>query len=329
MSYYFNAVTALVCALPLPVLANAQFDFYGVLDAEYTRQSGDVGSQQGAYLANAEFGVNIHAHPDAQIQLSALYEEDLDGVVTELELDEAHVSWQALDNERLRIQLGRSYVPFGEYETVMITDPLPQELAEMRKDAVLHVQTKQGKWQLGAAVFSADSEDADTGESFEVGAVAGVRYHGEVLGRSIDLGVNYLSNLAEADVFESAAVRRQIPAISIQRRGQWKQLQLRSESVFALKALQTGELDGAVSAEAKPSAHQSEVMWEAKQGHVIAAAWNRSNDAQALGLPKRTLGIAYRHQLNKHVSAALEWQEAEAYDSDKNRTLTTQLTYEF
>lgn len=59
----------------------------------------------------------------------------------DFEVDEATVSWHFLSNNKLDLSFGRQYLPFGSYETKMVSDPLTQILGDIRGEEVFKINT--------------------------------------------------------------------------------------------------------------------------------------------------------------------------------------------
>ena len=59
----------------------------------------------------------------------------------DFEVDESIVSLQILPNNMLDLSFGRQYLPFGSYDSEMISDPLTQVIGSIRGEEVLRIDT--------------------------------------------------------------------------------------------------------------------------------------------------------------------------------------------
>jgi hypothetical protein len=96
------------------------------------------------------------------------------------------------------IVAGQQYLPFGTFETAMISDPLTLEIGETRETAVLAGLEMNG-FIGGVCLFNGDKDDGDD-DINDYGAV--LRYSQESDEMSFDVNVGYISNIGDADGFD-------------------------------------------------------------------------------------------------------------------------------
>lgn len=97
---------------------------------------------------------------------------------------------------------GQLYLPFGTFDTHMVSDPLTLELGETRETALVPGMEKDG-FAGGVYVFNGDN-DADGNEDLDDwSAVAGYAVRGETLGLAANLGL--LGDLGDADAVQDAS----------------------------------------------------------------------------------------------------------------------------
>ena len=291
---------AIAMTLTSPVMAvevSDQLEVYGKMEVEYGAVRADDEHQYGTYLDIAEFGTTIRPNEHFDIVTSWLYEEYIDDVETPLEIDEAYVNWHALPDDKLNIIAGKQYLPFGNFETAMITDPLTLELGETRQDKAVLANSKHNNLSTAAYSFKGENKN---GYGLTVG------YETE----KAKLGVDYQTNLREADA----------AALALHGSTTLGKTTVRAEHMSALQAFEDGS---------KPAASRIEANYDLNNDHIIAAQYQKTKDAEALELAKTTYGIAYRQPLYKDITGAVELQQTKDYADEKAKIFTAELAYEF
>ncbi|WP_419657101.1 hypothetical protein Dvar_62360 [Desulfosarcina variabilis str. Montpellier] len=174
----------------------------GVVEAEVGYTTSDpVGgeSTDGSDIAVATVEVGIGAkivdHVSGDILF--LYEDGDDGV----NIDEAFITIDGEDAVPLYLRVGQLYVPFGNFESNMISDPLTLEIAETGEGA-LQVGTEIAGLYASAFIFNGDMNEIDDSDDHidNFGANAGFGMESDAF--SVDVGVSYINNLTEADNWE-------------------------------------------------------------------------------------------------------------------------------
>lgn len=284
-----------------------QLEIYGTIELEYGASRGDSGNDYGTALATGALGATLKPNDTFDITTTFLYEEDLHEVATPAEVDEALITWHALPDAKFDLSAGKQYLPFGSFETAMVSDPLTLELGETRQDKVIMASGKPGN-NISATAYGFEGESKD-------GYGIGIGYETE----NAHAGVDYLSSLLESNV----------GAVSIHGTVTRNRLTLTGEYLSATESFQAGDLDGTITAAAKPSATHLEASYDLNNDRTVAVAWNKTKDAAELELPEEYYGVAYRQPIYKALSGAVELVQAKGYDGAKDKTFTAQLAYEF
>jgi hypothetical protein len=230
-----------------------------------------------------------------------------------------------LPDEKLDMTVGRQYLPFGAFEKAMISSPLTKDLAEASQDKVLLASHKQGNFQTKGYVFAGTSPNTGGTGKHDAGYGLSVGYETD----AATLGVDYLSNLAETNHFETNDVASEIPAIAVHGLTKIGRVTLIGEHIAAAKAFQPGDLDGAVTVAAKPATSQLEADVDLNNDRTVALAWSSSSNAAEIDLAKEALGITYSQPLYKSLAGAVELMRSKSYDGANDNALTAQLSYEF
>ena len=149
-------------------------------------------------LATADIGIDVEFHEwvKGHILLSWNCEDDND-----VGIDEADITLGGTENYPFYIKMGRLYVPFGSFESNMVSDPLTLEIGEIRDGAVqVGAETSMG---LYFAVYAFNGEVDEAEEDDEIGcfgASAGYAFENDNV--SLDVGVDYINNILESGMGE-------------------------------------------------------------------------------------------------------------------------------
>lgn len=305
---------------------NEQWSVTGTLEAEYQVNRSQGKTEKGGYLSTAALGTTFKPNEKLEFNGSLLYEEDIAGVATKLEVDEAYGTWHAQPNDKLDLMLGKKYLPFGRFESKMVSDPLTLELGETRSNAALQVNHKQGNITTAAYLFKGKAPKLTGNAEHKHGYGASLRYEHA----NTQAGIDYISNIGEAHELNTA---RKIPGVALHAAKQINKVTVSAEHLSALKSLQVGDLDnegdGGLTSKAKPSATHIEASVDLNKDRSLALAWNRTQQATALDLPKQAYGIAYQQPLFKKLNGGVELMQNKDYDKVKSKSLTLQVAYEF
>lgn len=285
------------CNPATAVEINEHLEVSGTLDVEYGVVRGDVEHEQGSYVAMALLGATVRPNDKLDMTANWIYEENINSVATPAEVDEAYATWHAKEDGQLDVSFGKQYLPFGDFGTAMVSDPLTLELGETRHDRVLQASGKHGNVSMAGYAFKGETENG-YGGSLSYGT------------EQASAGVDYLSRFLDADV----------PALALHGTTGSGKVTLHGEHLTATQAVEDG---------AKPAATRLEADIDLNRDRTLAVAWNATHEAEALELPEKAYGITYRQPLYKALSGGLELMQAKHYNGDKANILNAQLLYDF
>lgn len=240
------------------------------------------------------------------------------------------------------LAVGRRFLPFGVFDTRMISDPLTLEVGE----------TNEISWNLGwgsgafqAAVFGFNGDDGLGSAGAMAGYGGAVSFSSEReesavalnLALTSDFGYadNVLSALADAAAGEQSAGR----VAGISAHGSWRYgaVTIIGEYVGALESYATGEMEFAGRG-ATPASWMLEAAYDfvaAGMEATAAAGYQATREAVALELPARRLLAAVSVALSERVTLGAEWARDSAYTAEKGgsgettTTVTVQFSYVF
>lgn len=310
----------------------------GVVEVEYGYHDPFEGDSESAFsLATFELGVFAPITDWVEVGASLLYEQD----DTPLEVDIAYATIGNLEENPLYATVGQIYVPFGAYETNMVSDPLTLELGETRETA-LQLGFVKDAFNGSVYVFNGDNESdnhvsswgANLGFAQEAGN--GVTWGG---------GIGYISDLGDSDAFQDLIADNlgsndinKVPAWTINAAASFGGgFVVIGEYLAATKSFETDgvpwRMDGA-----KPTAWNVEVGYEfdiKELPSVFAVGYQGSSQALALELPKDRFITALGVEIFDSTTLAVEWAHDKDYSTSDGgtgntaNTFTAQLAVEF
>jgi|GEM_PF-120669 len=159
-----------------------------------SRGSGDHRDSSDITLATVELGIDAQINEWVSGHLLFLYEEDDTEDVT---VDEGTITFGNTERFPLYLTVGKMYVPFGNFESNMIQDPLTLELGETRESAA-QIGFESAGFYGSVYVFNGDiGETNDNNKVDNYGANIGFAFEQDQL--SFDVGVDYINNITDSD----------------------------------------------------------------------------------------------------------------------------------
>lgn len=270
--------------------------------------SGSVTTPPGMSNNELEFNVPISGSFGALARFK--HEDQVSGI------DEAYLRYQFGDSKQFRIVAGTAYLPFGQFETSLISDPLTLTVGKTRSLA-LALTSENGQW-LTSIFALPDSDAAGAGDTMAGGA--GVRYQRGEDWHGYAFGFSAISNIIAADGVASAlgnpgANAKPVPALAIDAEFGTGKYRVLLESVMTTDRFAVGDL-GYVGVGAQPSAWRIELArrYQAWRVPLIAtASWQQSREAVALDLPETRLAAGFAAELSGSAILAIEWARDAAY----------------
>lgn len=315
--------------------------------------------------SNIEFGLEANISPWVKGSFQLVYEvNDEDNY--ELNWDEALFTFGNPDVSPISLGLGKTTAPFGAFETLMITDPYTQDMAETKAAmALLSYEAENGLFAKAYAfnkkVNDKDRNDLNNG-GFQIG------YAKETEERQINAGLGWMANIGGTDgirdtlrdpggfnepgagpyALGGGRMRHDVPGIALHLVAKQGPITLIGEYITATKGFDdTNELAFGNSG-AQPAAMNLEAgyTWDAGifgKATTVSAGYQKTWEALDLGLPEERLALGMSVEVYKHTTLKLEWAKDTAYGSRKtgNATLgntgtgdtvdiwTAQLAFEF
>jgi hypothetical protein len=273
----------------------------GLVEVEASYVDPDSGnSESDIVLATTEIGISAQVNDWVAADVVFLYEED----ETDLEVDVATITL-ADPNAPWFVVAGQQYLPFGSFETHMVSDPLTLEIGEIRETALVG-GIDAGGFNGGVYVFNGDLADGD--ERIETyGAFAGYSVESDSHSFSVNLG--YISDIGDADGLQETVednlnlglvdYKDQVAAGAIDAMFQAGPFTVIAEYIQAVDSFKANELAYKTRG-AKPAALNLEAAFNFELGGkatTVALAYQETEQAAALELAEQRLMAAISVEL--------------------------------
>jgi len=316
----------------------------GLLQVEARFNQDYAGNDSSDFVVD-EFGLGIEAkvHKFAKAQIAFVYEEG----ATDLEIDEAFLTLGNSAESPVYLAVGQLYVPFGNFESHMVSDPLTLEIGEAREKAAQLGFETRGLYG-SVYVFNGMTQDGAEDKIDHYGANIGFAQETERL--NYDVGISYISDLADSDGL-TGALEAAAPAGDVTQLANYDYvnglsahllfkigpISLIGEYVTALDEFNASHL--AFNGKgAEPKA------WNAEAGYTfnimgkettLALGYQGTDEAVAIGLPEARILAGLSVGIYDNTTFSLEYARDEDYDVSDSGTgkdadrVTLQLALEF
>jgi len=327
----------------------------GLIEVEGAYMSPYEGDNESDFtLATVELGISSQVNDWVEAGISFLYEED----DTDLEVDTGYITIANADVTPLFLTAGQIYVPFGAYETNLVSDPLTLEIGETRESA-LQIGFAHGDFSGSAYAFNGDNKVKGKNQIDSWGA--NLAYAHEEADRAWAFGVGYINDLGDSDTLQDSINDNRVAALDeaigtgidtshysvdpTERTGGWTinaganfgPFNLIGEYLSATEEYDPISLrfkDGG----AKPSAWNIEAGYSFSimgRESTAAIAYQGTDEALALELPKERWLIGWSVEVFDNTALSLEWAHDKDYSGKDGGTgesansVVAQLAVEF
>lgn len=271
----------------------------GVVEVEITADS--------IAASTVVLAVNKQVNDMVSAEMSLLYE----GATTDI--DTASITIASQDNG-WHVTSGQFFVPFGSFDSNMISDPVTLELGETRANALQLGYEYNG---FGIAAYTAaGASSLDT-----TGVNLGYQYEGKDIYAAILLG-------GTTDLSKSAGIDStdQVIGQSISAVFEINGFSVIYENIAATSAFTTGTLTGQA-----PIATNIELGYGFQMGGkdtILALSGQTSEGANGL-LPQTRAMLTFSSEVMKGTSLGLEYMQETDYASAISTAITAKLAVEF
>ncbi len=274
--------------------------------------------------ATAELGIEAKINDYTSASVVLLWEED-ENAEFNLQVDEAIITLAPESTGPFSFTFGRTTLPFGVYETNLISDPLTLELGET-SETIAMVGFESNGLYGNAYVFNGDQDkDGSSSKIDNVGLKFGYAFEQD--DQSLDASIGYISDLGDSDSLEGrfTTYSRNVPGLALSAKYATGPFTLIGEYIGATKDFDDGN---------RPKA------WHLEAGYAIGDAtlainYQKTKEALSLEFPEKRLAAGISFPVMENTTLSFEW----AHDSDYKAadggtgenadTVTAQLAVEF
>ena len=312
----------------------------GAVEIEASRHDpfeGDATSD--VAVATAAIGIGAQVNDWVSAEISLLHEED----DTDLEVDTASMTAGPSEGA-WSVTAGQVYLPFGTFESNMISDPLTLEIGETRETAVQFDVSANG-FSGSAFLFNGANDEGGKEEIDGFGLAAGYAMEGDERGFALNLGYvndvgdsDGLEGVIEENLGEEGVYASRVPGWTGSVILRFGAVSLIGEYLSAMDEFQPGEISFGEGRGAEPSAWGVEAGYGFSLGArdaTFALAAQGTDQAFNLELPESRWLASLSVDLADGVGGTLEWARDEDYDTtvggtgSEADTVTAQVAVEF
>ncbi len=305
-------------------------DWSGLLEIEAAYEDPrEGGAASDLAVATAELGATAQLQERTQATVVLLSEDN-----EEIEVDQAHIQMRDASGA-WGLRAGRFYLPWGDYTTYTVSDPLTLRLGETRETAVEGTFRRGG---LTARAYAYNGELQPDGEDrIDSGGVSlAQRVH--VGGATLTAQAGYTSSLGDADELQAAIneatgsymVDETVGAWDASLRLEGDRLSLIGEYMAAVEAFPAASLEADEAA--RPRAGSLEAAWHTQawgRDATLALSYQGTEEAtEAFELPEERLVAAASVLLRPATRLGLEWRSDDYAEADGD-AVTAQLALTF
>ncbi|MET0065391.1 MAG: LbtU family siderophore porin [Candidatus Thiodiazotropha sp.] len=290
----------------------------GVVEVEAQQIAPDEGDNSSdLYLATLELGIAAQVNDWTSAEIVLLYEDDgthsgeiaVDSGIIHIADPEA--AWYLL--------AGQTALPFGDFSTNLVSDPLTLDASETY-DVALQAGYELSGFSFAIYVFKGDQQEEINNGGMRLG------YTLEHDDLAFTTSFGWINDLSETDsvVDEGTAALNEAPAWTLFGLLDWGPFTLIGEYLAATEALDAYNTDD------KPSFYNLEAAYHfeaLEKSMTFAVAWQGSDEARdyAGGMDEKRALAALSVGLAESVDFAFEVARSEDYDGSDDRIITAQL----
>jgi hypothetical protein len=290
-----------------------------------------IGDEETTDANVATFEAALEAQPIEGVRcIAALFWEE--GDADSLDVDAAYIELGGVEACPLTVSAGRMYLPFGAFNSLLVSGPLTLELGETRETAV----ALSGEWNGLTAWVGAFAGERDDAENIEnaAAALSWSPLEGLTLGISAltDLGeaAGYLDDLNDHLANEGATDKAVgVSAFLHLEYGPWA---LAAEYLGAAEDLKWTAPEGETTA-ARPQAWHVDLAYALNETWTAALRYEGSKEFKPGEMPEHQGGAALFCQLNAFATLGAEYLygtfDTDDDSADDRHLATLQLSLTF
>ncbi len=301
----------------------SKIDLNGAVQLQASHGSPFTGpTTSDATVKEATIGLTTRVHDWVTAEIGLKYEED----DTPLEVDVATIAI-APPKGPWRLKGGQFTLPFGTFETNLVSTTLAGEVGETRETALSAGLESNG---FSGTVYAFNGTNKEGGDSRIEGFGATAGYAQETGNSGFAVDVGYINDVGDSnnlqttisDTLGSNNVSRHVGAWIVGSKVHYGPVSLSGEYLTAVEDFAAGEVlfNGAG---AQPSAWSVETAYGFKivdQDATVAVSYQGTDEALALSLPERRFLAGISVGIVEHASLAFEWAHDWGYGTGDGGT---------
>jgi len=298
--------------------------FSGLVELEAGFESTGDEDASDLALATAQFGAEVTFNDSASARIVLLHEE---GETEPVEVDEAGIELvcpRKFGTIVPSVEVGKLYVPFGNYNSSFISDPLTLELGETN-NTVLLADMNGDLISLSFVVFSGETDEAGDDDTIDT-LVAAVEL---TPAEGLAFGASYMSDLAESDaelVSDEDLYTDGVAGFSLYASIAYGPLGFDAEYLGALDDFEPDVIAAGEDLTGEnPAAWNLELSWAPAEQWHLAVRYEEARDYKD---DLTRYGGVVSYGLYENTVIALEYLHGDADGGDSD-TVTAQLAFEF
>lgn len=295
------------------------------VEASATHQGGEDTSD--IRLATFELGLDVALTPGLRGLTSLLWEED---DTEPVDMDTGYVELGGTELIPVVLSVGRMYVPFGAFDSFMISDPLTLELGETRETAAgLSYDT-----DLFFVWFGGFSGNLDSASRIE-NAVAALEFKPT---DGLTLGASFITDIGEGaghvddlnDVLETGGMYEKSAGFSAHFLLELNPVTVAIEYLGALDDMVWRDAEG-VETVTRPEAWYVDVAYSLNDAWIGALRYEGSREFKPDEIPAHQYGGTIAWQFNRFATWSVEYLFGtfDANDEADRHMVTTQIAVAF
>lgn len=314
-------------------LSDVEMDLYGTIEVQAYVLESDSDDISDIILATAELGIDVRPVKHVSGHITLLHEED----DTDLEIDQGYIRIDGEEKCPFYAEAGQLYLPFGNYESHFISDPLTLQLGETRESALV-LGYSHSLFGVSIGIFNGEVNEEDEDDDMIDGFFANAVYTmPEKRDLALSTGLSLISNLGDSDGLTDQLspagapdmeIDDYVPAAAAFVNASWKEkLFGKFEYLRALDEFESDDLEF-TSSDVEPWALNIEVAYAVTDLLEVALRFGASDDADGF-LYESLHGAVATFAPNDYVEVALEFQHGEYEDGSDETMATLQLALGF
>ena len=311
-------------ALPL-VSSIENFKVEGLVEvsASYTKQGSDKDTD--INVDTVEIDLSLEPTDRLSLAVAFLYEEGEED--NHVIVDSAEIAYAFESVEGLSLHAGKIYMPFGSFETGLISDPMTLELGEI-SDGAIGLVWESEMLDLAAYAFAGDINDAnDDADKLQYVAAATLKPFD---GFSLKFAV--LSDICEAalddDIIDALENEEVLEphydgslGVNVAAMLELGDFAIAAEWIAATDDIEVNEETS------KPQTWSVDLMWGVTDKLTLSARYEGSKEFLPDEMPETQFGIGGEYAFDDNLSLALEYLygefDGEGEDKPDDRHVAT------